>query len=58
MLAFSKVKRTLKLILVVALAITVLLLVSSYVLTMVLGLALFFFTPEGTYYLNSCFKIS
>ncbi len=48
MLAFSEVKRTLKLILVIALAITVLLLVSSYVLTMVLGPALFFFTPEGS----------
>lgn len=47
-MAFSEVKRTLKLILIVALTIAVLLLVSSYVLTMVLGPALFFFTPEGS----------
>ena len=57
-MALSEVKRSLKLIGVVALVISVLLLVSSYVLTMVLGPALFFFTPEGAYYVNSCFKIS
>jgi hypothetical protein len=43
MLAFTEVKRALKLILVVALVIVVLILVSSYVLAMVLGPALFFF---------------
>ena len=48
MLAFTEVKRTLKLILVVALVIAVLILVSSYVLAMILGPALFFFTPEGS----------
>jgi len=47
-MAYSEVKRTFKLILMVTLAITVLLLVSSYVLAMFLGPALFFFTPEGS----------
>ena len=47
-MALSEVKRTLKLIGVVALVISVLLLVSSYVLAMILGPALFFFTPEGS----------
>ena len=47
-MALSEVKKALKLIGVVALVISVLLLVSSYVLAMVLGPALFFFTPEGS----------
>jgi len=46
-MALSEVKRTLKLIGVVALVISVLLLVSSYVLTMVLGPALFFLLQKG-----------
>jgi hypothetical protein len=47
-LAFSEVKRTLNFIFVVTLVITIFLLVSSYVLAMFLGPALFFFTPEGS----------
>jgi len=46
-MAFSELKTFIKLTLAIALTITVLLLVSSYFFAILLGPALFFFTPEG-----------